>query len=137
MDNLLGKSLMCKQGRGIFPHMCKEKWKNIFMGMFWRQIFLKIEFFNQFTNDANFLCVNYSFAAYFTTTKKLQKQFAQKMLFHQIFWNFTVLGASPFIPEIKGVARGKWEIPLRNRKKCCRKMVLFPKALFLVTNFPK
>ena len=27
--------------------------------------------------------------------------------------------------------------PPRNRKDCCRKMVLFPKALFLVTNFPK
>ena len=27
--------------------------------------------------------------------------------------------------------------PPRNRKKCCRKMVLFPKALFLATTFPK
>ena len=27
--------------------------------------------------------------------------------------------------------------PPRNRKNCCRKMVLFPKALFLATTFPK
>ena len=27
--------------------------------------------------------------------------------------------------------------PPRNRKHCCRKMVLFPKALFLATTFPK
>ena len=33
---------------------------------------------------------------------------------------------------------GKGEIPPSpNRKNCCRKMVLFPKAVFLVTNFPK
>ena len=38
----------------------------------------------------------------------------------------------------KGVARGKGgNSPPPNRKNCCRKMVLFPKALFLVTNFPK
>ena len=40
----------------------------------------------------------------------------------------------------KGVARGeRGEIPThpRNGKNCCRKMVLFPKALFLVTNFRK
>ena len=36
----------------------------------------------------------------------------------------------------KGVARGKGEIPPpRNGKNCCRKMVLFAKAPFLVTNF--
>ena len=34
----------------------------------------------------------------------------------------------------KGVARGP---PPQTEKNCCRKMVLFPKALFLVTNFPK
>ena len=33
--------------------------------------------------------------------------------------------------------RGEIPPPPRNRKKCCRKMVLFPKALFLVTNFRK
>ena len=39
---------------------------------------------------------------------------------------------------IKGVARGKGgKSPPRNRKNCCRKMVLFPKVLFLVTNFRK
>ena len=41
---------------------------------------------------------------------------------------------------IKGVARGKGgnsPPPTRNRKNCYRKMVLFPKALFLVTNFRK
>ena len=38
----------------------------------------------------------------------------------------------------KGVARGEGEIPPpRNRKNCCKKLVLFPKALFLVTNFEK
>ena len=39
----------------------------------------------------------------------------------------------------KGVARGETgEIPPPPKpKKCCRKMVLFPKALFLVTNFRK
>ena len=39
----------------------------------------------------------------------------------------------------KGVAREeKGEIPPpRIPKNCCRKMVLFPKALFLVTNFRK
>ena len=37
----------------------------------------------------------------------------------------------------KGVARGEGgkSPPPRNRKNCCRKLVLFPKALFLVTNF--
>ena len=39
----------------------------------------------------------------------------------------------------KGVARGgRGEIPPpETEKNCCRKMVLFPKALFLVTNFRK
>ena len=40
--------------------------------------------------------------------------------------------------QVKGVAKGggKGEIPPKP-KKCCRKVVLFPKALILVTNFPK
>ena len=29
------------------------------------------------------------------------------------------------------------ENPPETEKYCCRKMVLFPKALFFVTNFPK
>ena len=40
----------------------------------------------------------------------------------------------------KGIATGgKGEIspPPRDGKHCCRKMMLFSKALFLVTNFPK
>ena len=36
----------------------------------------------------------------------------------------------------KGVARGKGGNP-RETEKSCRKIVLFPKALFLVINFPK
>ena len=40
--------------------------------------------------------------------------------------------------HIKGVARGKeGKSPSPNWKYCCRKMMLFPKALFLVTNFRK
>ena len=38
---------------------------------------------------------------------------------------------------MKGVARGKGgKFPLRNRKNCCRKMMLFPNALFLATILP-
>ena len=37
--------------------------------------------------------------------------------------------------RIEHAGRGK--IPPRSRKNCCRKMVLFPNALFLVTNFAK
>ena len=37
----------------------------------------------------------------------------------------------------QGGKRGEISPPPRNRKNCCRKMVLFPKALFLVTNFRK
>ena len=40
--------------------------------------------------------------------------------------------------QYKGVARGKWgKSPPPPKPKKCRKMVLFPKALFLVTNFQK
>ena len=40
---------------------------------------------------------------------------------------------------LKGVAKGERgkSPPPRNRKNCYRKMVVFPKALFLVTNFRK
>ena len=34
------------------------------------------------------------------------------------------------------IAAGGGDTP-RSRKNCCRKMVLFPNGLFLVTNFPK
>ena len=38
----------------------------------------------------------------------------------------------------RGVVRGRGKFPLPETKKnCCRKMVLFPKALVLVTDFPK
>ena len=41
--------------------------------------------------------------------------------------------------DTKGVARGGkgGNPPPPKPKYCCRKMVLFPKALFLVTNFRK
>ena len=38
---------------------------------------------------------------------------------------------------IGGFMGVRGENPPRSRKNCCRKMVLFPNALFLVTNFPK
>ena len=39
---------------------------------------------------------------------------------------------------VKGEARGRENsLPQKLKKKCFRKMVSFPKALFLVTNFPK
>ena len=39
-----------------------------------------------------------------------------------------------FLCYTQGPSQVEWGNPtLRNRKKCCRKMVLFPKALFLVT----
>ena len=49
---------------------------------------------------------------------------------------------NPYIIEImsdgpKGVARGEGGNPPTPNRKNCRKMVLFPKALFLVTNFRK
>ena len=37
----------------------------------------------------------------------------------------------------QGRSQGEAGNPPRNRKNCCRKLVLFPKALFLVTNFQK
>ena len=52
------------------------------------------------------------------------------------FWKFWGRPSRPLLGA-KGVARGKGEIPPGNRKNCCRKLVLFPKALFLVTNFRK
>ena len=45
----------------------------------------------------------------------------------------------PINPDITiGAARGEHrERSPRNGKNCCRKMMLFPKALFLATTFPK
>ena len=37
----------------------------------------------------------------------------------------------------QGRSQGEMETPLPKQKKCCRKMVLFPRLLVLVTNFAK
>ena len=76
-----------------------------------------------------------------------QLKFGQNLEFYQqkkiiyAFWigryrePFDIKPVGDTRERCKGVGRGKVGNPSpRNRKNWCRKMVLFPKALFLVTN---